>query len=149
MQITFLSGACIENEGKILLLKQSSTARHPNRCGPRGGHMEKGENLIQTAIREIKEETNLNIDIIGLVESGVNIHKDKSLSIIALYYALANNINELKQDRKKVAGHLWASEKDLIKDIYPLRDPLIKPILIKAVNKVFVPRDFFKIHLEK
>ena len=51
-------GAIIVEDNKVLLIKQ--IAGH---WGFPKGHTEKGENEVQTALREIKEETNLDVKI--------------------------------------------------------------------------------------
>lgn len=149
MEIIFLSGACIVHKSKMLLLKQPSTSRHPNLWGPPGGHREGNENLIEIASREVKEETNLNIDIKGLVGSGAKVHKDGRISIITLFYGVPKDVNQLKVDKREVGDYKWVSKKDLEKNQFPLRDPLLKPILIKALNRIFVAADTFKLYFEK
>ena len=51
-------GAVIFNEDKILVIQQAE-----GHWGFPKGHVEDGETEIQTAIREIKEETNLDVEI--------------------------------------------------------------------------------------
>ena len=58
MKIEKSCGCIILEEDKVLLIKQ--TAGHWS--FPKG-HMEQGETEIQTAIRETKEETNLDVEI--------------------------------------------------------------------------------------
>ena len=51
-------GAVIIKNNKVLVLQQ--VAGH---WGFPKGHVEKGETEVETAIREIKEETNLDVEI--------------------------------------------------------------------------------------
>ena len=51
-------GAIVLNEGKILLIQQSA-----GHWGFPKGHVEDGETEVETAIREIKEETNYDVKI--------------------------------------------------------------------------------------
>jgi len=51
-------GAVIFNEGKVLVIQQAA-----GHWGFPKGHVEEGETEIETAIREIKEETNLDVEI--------------------------------------------------------------------------------------
>ena len=51
-------GCIILNEGKVLLVKHNV-----GHWGFPKGHMEKDETELQTAIREVKEETNIDVEI--------------------------------------------------------------------------------------
>lgn len=52
----------IEHEGKILLVKHAR-----GNYGVPGGQVENGENLMEAAVREIKEETGADVEINRLV----------------------------------------------------------------------------------
>jgi ADP-ribose pyrophosphatase YjhB (NUDIX family) len=144
--LVYLSGACIIKKRKILLLQQPSESRHANLWGPPGGHKEKDETPIETALREIKEETNLDIEITGLVEAGIKTHEDGKITVIALYSGKPKDIKNLKVDPSEVANYKWVSLEEIKKDIYPLRDPLLKPLLIKSLTQKPAPVDAFKNH---
>lgn len=52
----------LEHEGKFLIVKRSKDEVYPSQwCAP-GGKMEPGENKRQALVREIKEETGINLD---------------------------------------------------------------------------------------
>ena len=51
-------GCIILNENKVLLVKHND-----GHWGFPKGHVEKDETELQTAIREVKEETNLDVEI--------------------------------------------------------------------------------------
>lgn len=51
-------GAIIIKDGKVLLVHQNNDV-----WGFPKGHMEEGETEVETAIREVKEETNLDIEL--------------------------------------------------------------------------------------
>ncbi len=146
MELIYLSGACIVHKKKTLLLQQPKTCRHPSLWGPPGGHREKNETLLEIAIREVKEETNLDVEILGLVESGIKIHEDGKISVVVLYLAKPLNLKKLKVDSAEVSDYIWAGAEEINKDKYPLRDPLLKPLLIKALTQKPFPIDTFKIY---
>ena len=52
--VVFYKKNLIDDKCELLLLDHGSHISHPK------GHIEKGETKIQTAIRELKEETNLS-----------------------------------------------------------------------------------------
>ncbi|OGM28060.1 hypothetical protein A2962_05590 [Candidatus Woesebacteria bacterium RIFCSPLOWO2_01_FULL_39_61] len=146
MSIVILSGACIVHKNKALLLQQPSSSRHPNLWGPPGGHREGKESLVEVAIREIKEETNLDVDIEGLVEAGIKTHPDGRISIVTLYFAHPLNLKEFKVDPSEVSDYKWVTLEEIERDLFPLRDSLLKPLLIKALTQKPSPIDAFKIY---
>jgi len=67
------AGAAIINENKEILLQR----RTDNKCwGIPGGSMELGETFEETAVREVKEETGLNVSRLELfnIFSGEDLH---------------------------------------------------------------------------
>ncbi len=81
-------GAIVIKNGKVLLIKHKE-----GHWGFPKGHMESGESYIETAKREVKEETNIDIKILSdeyFIESYIvkeNINKD------VIYY-LAEPLND-------------------------------------------------------
>ena len=57
----------VEQDNKILFVKRSMDPAKGSWCFP-GGFMEIGETAQQTAIRECKEESGLDIEITGLID---------------------------------------------------------------------------------
>ena len=95
-------GAIIFNEDKVLVVKQT--------CGFYGfpkGHVEIGETEKETAIREVKEETGLDIKIISdkrYTQSYIvkeNVHKD-----VVFFIAKLENNNE-KRQVEEIEEILW------------------------------------------
>lgn len=61
-------GAALVHEGKLLILKRRSDDFIPNIYELPGGGLEAGETLLNALNRELKEETNCNIDkIMGYI----------------------------------------------------------------------------------
>lgn len=95
-------GAIIFNEGKVLVVKQTSGF-----YGFPKGHVEIGETEKETAIREIKEETGLDIKIISdkrYTQSYIvkeNVHKD-----VVFFLASIKNNNE-KRQVEEIEEILW------------------------------------------
>ena len=59
--------ALIENEGKILLVQRSSRSTRPGQWCLPGGGVKRDETLEQACVREVKEETGLNVNVISLL----------------------------------------------------------------------------------
>ena len=60
--------AIISSDNKILVNKRTSNIWFPNAVVLPGGHLELGESLEECVIREVLEETGLQIDQSELVE---------------------------------------------------------------------------------
>ena len=69
-------GVVILDADKILLIKRGKPPRAGTWSLP-GGAQESGETLKEAAIREIYEETNLKVEIIGLIDIVDSIRRDK------------------------------------------------------------------------
>ena len=95
-------GAIIFNENKVLVVKQTSGF-----YGFPKGHVEIGETEKETAIREVKEETGLDIKIISdkrYTQSYIvkeNVHKD-----VVFFIAKLENNNE-KRQVEEIEEILW------------------------------------------
>lgn len=95
-------GAIIFNEDKVLVVKQTSGF-----YGFPKGHVEIGETEKETAIREVKEETGLDIKIISdkrYTQSYIvkeNVHKD-----VVFFIAKLENNNE-KRQVEEIEEILW------------------------------------------
>jgi 8-oxo-dGTP diphosphatase len=57
--------------GSVLLLRRANTGFEDGSYGPVGGHLEGGESVKQTAIRECREEIGVEIDLADLKVVGV------------------------------------------------------------------------------
>lgn len=66
-EIRLLSNVLIKKNDKYLVLKRSSQSNHaPNMIHAFGGHVDHGENPLQAAKREIKEELGIEIKNLSL-----------------------------------------------------------------------------------
>ncbi|NMG76628.1 NUDIX hydrolase [Aromatoleum diolicum] len=64
----------VERDGRILLMRRAGTGFFDGLYSLPGGHVEPGESLRQTAVREMLEETGLRIDPQALANVGV-VHR--------------------------------------------------------------------------
>ena len=69
-------GVVILDADKVLLIKRGKPPRAGSWSLP-GGAQESGETLKEAALREIYEETNLKVEIIGLIDIVDSIRRDK------------------------------------------------------------------------
>ncbi len=91
------SSALVEKNGKILLVKRRFQP-HPGWWALPGGIVEYGETVEETAIREIKEETGVDIEIKKLLGVYDLIIRDKISGKIEKQYAIVCFICECKDE---------------------------------------------------
>ncbi|UCD96332.1 MAG: NUDIX hydrolase [Candidatus Bathyarchaeota archaeon] len=74
-------GAIIITEGRILLVKRGT---EPGKCkwSIPGGLVKLGESVQETATREVKEESNLNVDAYSLIDVVNNLEKDSNGNLL-------------------------------------------------------------------
>jgi 8-oxo-dGTP diphosphatase len=80
------AGAIIENEGKILLVKRKFPPRVGDWCFP-AGFMEYEESPVECCIRELKEETGLDIRVTRLFWNYAGHDDPRSHAMLVLYLA--------------------------------------------------------------
>ncbi len=133
MQI--LAGTAIFNkEGKILLLQQKEDGPQRLLWGPPAGHGEENEDPKDTAIRETKEETNLDIKLTNLVQAGVVNIFDGSKYLFFTYKADVKDLSQLKIDPIEVKDYGWFSLDDIKEEKIKLRGSFLKEPLMKAFS---------------
>jgi len=105
-----IAGVFIFNDKDELLLIKAP--RWHDKYVPVGGKVEIGETLIEAAKREVKEETNLdieNIELIG-VEDGLGLEESYKLDdnhfVFADYRAIAKDIEKLKLN-EEASSYKW------------------------------------------
>lgn len=70
-------GAIIVQDGKILITKRGSNPDKGKWSVP-GGLVELGEKLEKAVIREVREETNLDVKVVRLIDAVDNIIRDSN-----------------------------------------------------------------------
>ena len=143
MKFSVIAGAWIIKDGKVLLLKQrpKDYQHQPNKWGPPAGHGEDNESLEETLRREVKEETNLDIKIEGLVQSAI-VRTDK-LYAVAMYLASTKNTKNLKIDPDEHQDYAWATLNDIVRGKYEFRVPMLKSVAIRAFKGIKSSQDSF------
>lgn len=87
-------GAVIVQEGKILLAKRGSEPGKGKWSVP-GGLVELGEKLEKAVIREVKEETNLDVEVVRLIDAVDNIIGDSN-GKLQFHFAILDYLVKLK-----------------------------------------------------
>lgn len=106
--IEIVTGAIIENqEGEIFLMqspKWGDTWIIP------GGHVETGERIIASAMREVKEETGLETKPIKILQYQELINPTdfhRAAHLLSFICVLKANNKQVKIDTKEVSGYKW------------------------------------------
>ena len=108
-------GVIIVNEdGDILIGKRKGS--HAQKYSIPGGHLDLGETFEQGAIREIKEETNLDIlnPKVIAVTNNLETYKNEGRHYISVVLVVTKYSGELKNtEPEKCEGWNWINPKDL------------------------------------
>lgn len=100
-------GTIIYNNNKVLVIKQKNSGNY----GFPKGHMITNETEIETAIRETKEETNLDVNINKLFRYSISYNQNKNNEVInkeVIYFiAEVKNGNVIKKQDKEISSIAW------------------------------------------
>ena len=96
-------GAIIVKKDQVFLVKQRKAGDYNF---PKG-HVEKNETEIQTAIREVKEETNIDITIYKEYRYEIHYNPKENVDKTVVFF-LANNVNNnTKKQDEEIANIGW------------------------------------------
>ncbi len=106
----------IEKNGKVLLGLRKSKTHGNNSWQFPGGHLEYGESFEECAIREVKEETNLEISNLKIVGVTNDYFKDAKKHYITVFMKAENVKGTLKNlEPDKCERWVWIEKKKLNK----------------------------------
>lgn len=121
------SAGCIiiENE-KILLVKQTS-----GNWGFPKGHLEKGESETEAAIRETKEETNLDVTILDENKRySIEYDTNKGTHKEAVYFLAKKTSNNITRQESEITEIKWFNFEEAIETIsFENAKALLKKVL--------------------
>lgn len=136
--------AFIFNNGKLLIVFHRGLKRWMHV----GGHLEKGESFSEGLLREIKEETNLDVEILDFDKSSVIlksplikepvpffIHtasKEGKRRIMLDYIAIAKDVSVFALQESELSGYKWITKEEL-KNIEMI--PVLKELALKAFSE--------------
>ncbi len=100
----------VEHEGKILLVQRGIEPHKGKWCLP-GGFVEFDESPEKAAIRECKEETNLDVKILSLLGIYPYLNDMRGPGILIAYRVeITGNINELKPGDDAIVAKFFSPE---------------------------------------
>lgn len=110
----------IKNEkGKILLQRRQGTKLWPGFLGLPAGHIDKGENAYEAAIREAREELDITITTNDIIDTFVVNRQNKSLQpYYDVYFELKSYQGKIKiNEPEKCSTLTWCDINNLPNDI--------------------------------
>lgn len=107
-------GCIIIENNKVLLVYE----KNRNFWGFPKGHMEKGENEIETALREVKEEVGLDVEIIDKEKRYLlnYIIRDEIDKTTVLYLAIPKN-KEIVMQESEIEKVKWCDFEEALKTL--------------------------------
>lgn len=120
-------GCIIIKNNKVLLVYEKDR----NFWGFPKGHMEKGENEIETALREVKEEVGLDVEINENKRYTQNYIIRNEIDKTSVYYIAFPKNGEIKKQESEIEKVKWCDFEEALKT---LTFENSKEILKKAIQ---------------
>lgn len=118
-------GCIVIEDGKVLLIQQRN-----GHWGFPKGHIEEDETERNAAIRETKEETNIEVEIIGSRIYTESYITDKGNLKEVIYYVAKKVNGELKRQESEVKAIKWLPIEEALKTItYDNTRDLLKKVI--------------------
>lgn len=127
-----LSVKCmVFHAGKILLLqKKDNAGLHPWEFP--GGGVEFGENMVEAALREVKEETNLDVEILDT--AGMWSYKRSKSHFLTGFIFIAESRSDVVKLSREHLAFAWVEPQNI--EAFPLQ-----PSLRKALRNIKPPME--------
>lgn len=117
------------NQDHVLLIKGGPTKPWAGKYNALGGHIEKGEDIIQAAERELIEETGLapqNTQLVGIVHAA-NFYGKNIIMFVTKSTAASRQVQENHEGKLE-----WVPIKDI--KMLPILDD-VKPIITQVIQQ--------------
>mgnify|MGYP001286975228 FL=1 len=95
-------GVVVLGAENVLMVQRSKPPRLGGWSLP-GGAQKLGETVFETAIREVREETSIDVEIVGLIDVVDSIHRDK-VGAVQYHYTLVDVL------ARSIGGELAAGD---------------------------------------
>lgn len=107
---TIVAEVCIKKDDKILMVQENRKEKKGKWNMP-AGKLEDNEDILEAAKREVKEETNLNVDIKGLI--GLEENVSSMGQLIILYFLGEYKSGNIKFNKDEIAKVSWLSVEEI------------------------------------
>lgn len=108
---TVVSQVCVRKNNKILMVQENKIGKKGKWNMP-AGKLEDGESVIEAAVREVKEETNLNVHITGLI--GIQESITSMGQLIIFYFSSLYDSGRIQYDKEEISMVKWMSEDEIL-----------------------------------
>ena len=105
-------GCIIIKEGKVLLVQHNAGHWDFPKC-----HMEENETEVQTAIREVKEETNLDVQVCENKRYVIEYYPKEDIFKQVVFFVATCKVTEVKKQEEEIKNIEWLSFEDAINRI--------------------------------
>ena len=124
--MTDVSCAIIFENHHILVTQRSATMPSPLKWEFPGGKVEAGETAMQSLLREIKEELDLDIQIVSALSPTIHQYSTKTIRLIPFVCRIVAGQITLHEHQE----YRWLSPKDLLRLDWAEADvPVVKELL--------------------
>lgn len=136
--IVLVVSVSIMSEGKVLMIKENKASVR-NKWNFPSGRIEYGEDILEAACREAKEETGYDIRLTGT--TGVyNFISSSNHQVILFHFIGEITGGSLQLDTTEINDSKWLSPKDLlIPSVVKLRD---KEVINEIVENLISEKEF-------
>jgi mutator protein MutT len=107
----------LEKEGKAFFLRRANTGWADGMLTVPAGHVDEGEGVSEAAVKEVKEETGVTVDINDLDFIHVDYIKDEYVNFY--FKAVKWNGEPVALEQDKSSEGVWFSIDDLPDDMVP------------------------------
>lgn len=140
---TIVAQVYVKKDRKILMVQENKEGIKGKWNMP-AGKLEDGETIIEAAIREVKEETNINVGIKGLIAVQETVSSLGQLLI--LYFLGEYKSGTIKYDKQEISDVKWMSEKEILSlDRKQIRGAETIEDILKFAKKTPISLDRIKI----
>jgi 8-oxo-dGTP diphosphatase len=136
-------GLLRDDEGRVLLARNSGASEFPGLWGLPGGGVEQGEHPDDAVVREFREESGLDVRVLGVHEVTADVSRLPSSGDLEhtdrIVYDVVPYGGELRDETAGTTDRVrWAGPAEL--DAWPLM-PFTARLLGRAVDDVSVPNE--------
>ena len=140
---TIVAQVYVKKDHKILMVQENKEGIKGKWNMP-AGKLEDGETIIEAAIREVKEETNINVAIKGLIAVQETVSSLGQLLI--LYFLGEYKSGTIKYDKQEISDVKWMSKKEILSlDRKQIRGAETIEDILKFAKKTPISLDRIKI----